>query len=154
MSMGLYHLSDEIETKLYRFFKDTSRKWMLKPGVKTLLEQLKEREINIGLISNFSNNLNKLINLLNLSYYIKYSLVSQDAGLEKPNILFYELFLSKSSFNKNESFYVGDNYILDYLPATTLGLSSYLLDEDDFFFPQDITIKSISDVMMLVNKFK
>ena len=92
MSMGLYHLSDEIETKLYRYFEDISRKWILKPGVDTLLEKLKKREINIGLISNFSNNLNKLINLLNLSPYIKYYLASQDAGLEKPNILFYELF--------------------------------------------------------------
>lgn len=154
MSMGLYHLSEGIETKLYEYFKYSNRKWILKPGVNAIFKRLKMHEINLGLISNFSNKLSRIIDELNLKRYINYFLASQDVGLEKPNRSFYELFLSKSSFHNSETIYVGDNYILDYLPATALGLRTYLLDEDEFFCLQDITIKSIKDVIILVKRLK
>ena len=81
MNMGLYHLSDGIEKKLYEYFKDSSRKWILKPGVNTLFEQLKMHGINIGLISNFSNKLNDIIDLFNIRPYINCLLISLPLGL-------------------------------------------------------------------------
>lgn len=151
MNMGLYHLDNGIEKNIYEFFMDSSRKWILKPGVVSLFKQLKMNQINLAIISNFSSKLSKIIDELNIKHYINYFLVSQDVGLEKPNILFYKKFLIESSFLNSETIYIGDNYILDYLPATSLGIRTYLLDENDYFCLNKMTIKNIDEVSQLIN---
>ena len=72
-------------------------------------------------------------------------------GLEKPDCSFYESFFEFSNYNKNETIYVGDSYLLDYLPAKRIDLDVYLLDENNLYQHIPERIKSILDIKKCLN---
>jgi FMN phosphatase YigB (HAD superfamily) len=149
--IGVSHLSKNIQSDYFNFFSGVEKHWVLKEGVRTLLKELKQNGLSISLISNFDSNLNEILEQLSLNDVFNHIVISQEAGLEKPDLTFYKYFLNISKYDLDKTIYIGDSYLLDYEPATEVGLLTYLLDENDFYPHLDNTFKSILDVRTVLN---
>jgi HAD superfamily hydrolase (TIGR01549 family) len=144
--LGVIHSVDPVD--LISDFKEKKSHWMLKSGALSLISYLRQRNYHIGIISNFDARLNEVVyQHLGLSGMVDYLHISQIEGLEKPNPLFYRSFLERYEISIAKSFYVGDSYLLDFLPATNLGLRTWLLDEADLYSKTSWTIKNLSEVI-------
>lgn len=130
--LGVSHLVDP--DGIYDAFVNSKAHWCLKTGVYKTLVELKALGWRIGVISNFDSNLEELVcNELGLVQIVDYFHVSQVEGDEKPNVSFYRSFLDRHGIGVDDAVYIGDSYVLDFLPARELGLRAWLVDEDGFY---------------------
>ena len=137
--LGLTHLVNP--KGLLSAFNEHETHWQLKRGALDVLISLQRKGYCIGIISNFDSCLEQIVyDRLKLSGIIDHVYVSQTEGVEKPNPKFYERFFQKHNIEKSNSFYVGDSYVLDFVPATAIGLKAWLFDEFNFYsdFPERI----------------
>lgn len=145
-TLGLTHLCENLNKEFFEFFLRTEKHWALKQGIEMMLGQLKHEGYSLSIISNFDVILREILQKLKLSAIFDYVYISQEVGLEKPDCSFYKSFFECSNYNKNETLYVGDSYLLDYLPAKRVGLDVYLLDENDLYRHIPERIESILDI--------
>ena len=129
--LGLSHLIDH--SKIFTYFKEHGQHWELKNEVKDLFSELKDDGYLISLVSNFDTRLYDVLDIMQISSYFDSIFISQEVGLEKPNIDFFNLPLKKHSVEAGNSFFIGDSYFLDYLPSNKLGMNSILLDEKNIY---------------------
>lgn len=147
--LGLSHLISA--EGLFSAFGDSRKHWELKDGVHDVLRALRDRGLRIGVISNFDACLERIVSdRLGLSDMIDHLHVSQVEGLEKPDPAFYLGFFEKHGIDIGRSFYVGDSYVLDFLPATRIGLKALLLDEAGLYVHCPHAIRHVGEVMGLL----
>lgn len=142
--LGIAHLLDS--EKLFYYFSENSQHWVLKDGIKELFIKLREKGYLISLVSNFDKRLNQILEKLEIDELLDSKFISQEVGLEKPNVEFLKLSLKKHNIEPENIFYIGDSYCLDYLPGLKLGLNTYLLDEKEFY-------TTLSDRVCSLEKF-
>lgn len=93
---------------------------------------LKEINIPMGVISNFNTSLrDKLEHFFGPVF--KNVFVSEELGVAKPNIAFYQEALSKIKLKPSEVLYIGDSVRLDYEPACKIGFNVLIIDRDNFY---------------------
>jgi HAD superfamily hydrolase (TIGR01549 family) len=144
--LGMAHFHEDIHEHLFELFSYSKRKWWLKDGVEDLIQELNDNKKDVSILSNFGDNLSQILEEANIASKLKWIVTSVHAKLEKPNVEFYNYFLKKSNFNLADTLYVGDNYTLDYLPAKAVGLKVILLDEENIYNDNRITINRITDL--------
>jgi FMN phosphatase YigB (HAD superfamily) len=127
--LGLTHLIDS--SKLFNYFKEHGQHWQLKNGVQNLFEELHSKKCFISLVSNFDTRLYNILENMGISNHFDSIFISQEVGLEKPNIDFFDLPIKQHNIPKQDCYFIGDSYMLDYLPSNTLGINSILLDENN-----------------------
>ena len=88
---------------------------------------------------------------LDLGKVVDYLHVSQHEGFEKPDPRFYLGFFEKHYIPVERSCYLGDSYVLDFLPATKIGLRAWLLDEVGMYGHCPETVRQISDLLCLLS---
>lgn len=136
---------------LFGAFSKNKKHWILKQGVSRAFVELRERKYKIGIISNFDTKLEKIVyESLGLKNVVDYLHISQSEGLEKPDPRFYLEFFNRNEIPIKKSFYIGDSYVLDFLPATGIGLKSWLLDEDGLYEHCPSSVRSVSDFVALL----
>jgi HAD superfamily hydrolase (TIGR01549 family) len=135
---------------LYTAFVESKKHWQLKPGVRETLQALRDKGLSIGVISNFDSSLEQIIDRLGLSGLVDHLHVSQSEGVEKPDPAFYLEFFKRYGIDFRRSFYVGDSYVLDFLPATQIGVTTWLLDEAGLYLHCPYAIRSVSEVLNFV----
>ena len=146
-NLALFDIVDNSKNQLFEYFVSVKRHWNLKYDVKSTFEILKEEGKKISIVSNFDSKLKDIIENLQISHLIDNIHISQDIGYEKPDKRFYELFFEKYSITPQESVYVGDSYELDFIPATSLGMETFLIDERNRFAKRDNIITSVSQIL-------
>jgi putative hydrolase of the HAD superfamily len=107
---------------------------------------LKEKEVRIGILSNFDDNLENILLKLNILNMLDFVVVSAKVGLEKPNVEFYNYAKARYNIDTNSSIYIGDSYELDYAPSTESGFVSFLIDRDDVVEKNIRKIKNLNDL--------
>ena len=122
-----------LEEQLFTAFNKTMTHWKLKADAITILSQLSNANYNLGLLSNFDSSLREILNKQGILGFFDAIHISQEVGLEKPSIEFYESFFRKHGCEPGDSIYFGDNLRLDYEPMVGLGVRVILLDEFQFF---------------------
>ena len=144
--LGVSHLTDP--KALFQAFQGKKRHWILKPNVLRILAELRNKGWSIGIISNFDESLERLVHQeLVMTDLIDVLHISQVEGIEKPNARFFQSFLERYGVDIENSFYVGDSYSLDFLPAISLGLRAWLLDELGYYSHLPQSIRSLDDVL-------
>ncbi len=146
-NLALFDIVDNSKNQLFEYFTSIKRHWTLKYDVKDTFEILKEEGKTISIISNFDSKLKDIIENLGIYDLIDNIHISQDIGYEKPDVEFYKLFFEKYPISIKESVYVGDSYELDFTPATSIGLETFLIDERERFVKRDNIITSISQIL-------
>jgi len=93
---------------------------------------LSELNVPLGVISNFNTTLKDKLDQF-FGPVFQDVFVSEELGVAKPKIEFYQKALGKIPFQANEVLYIGDSIKLDLEPATNLGFKVLIIDRDNFY---------------------
>ena len=133
-----YDLKDKFDNVFEELFKIFSQKsaWVIYPDVMPVLEKLSTVgaqyavPLQIGLISNFDNRLEIILEELNLKKYFNCLAYSEKVGFSKPDPKIFQYALNELNVFPEEALYVGDSLNIDYYPALDLGIDALLIDRD------------------------
>jgi FMN phosphatase YigB (HAD superfamily) len=107
---------------------------------------LSEISLPIGIISNFNNTLKvKLTSFFGDVF--SHILVSEELGIAKPEIGFYEKAIEKIGLPPESILYIGDSLKLDIKPALKTGMKPLLIDRDGFFPNSEYAIKDLNQIL-------
>ncbi|KRD63901.1 hypothetical protein ASE40_00710 [Flavobacterium sp. Root935] len=109
-------------------------------------EVLHTIDIPIGIISNFNTSLKEKLEHFFGSVF-KDVLVSEELGIAKPNVEFYQKALERINCLPSEVLYIGDSMKLDIEPASKLGMKCLLIDRDNFYQKSIYKINNLSEVL-------
>ena len=84
---------------------------------------------NFYIASNFSLKAFAILRRYKIDKYFKKIYISSKIKFEKPNLNFYKFIIKDSKINPKNSFFVGDNYNLDYKVPKSLGFKSILINQ-------------------------
>jgi len=93
---------------------------------------LDELNLCLGVISNFNTTLKDKLNVF-FGPVFKDVLVSEELGIAKPNVEFYQRALERISLPANEVLYIGDSIKLDLEPAQKIGFNVLIIDRDNYY---------------------
>jgi putative hydrolase of the HAD superfamily len=119
--------SDGLPERLYGEFTELSN-YALFPDVLETLELLHAAGYRLGIVSNFEEWLERLLESLGVSRYADVRVISGVEGIEKPDPRIFGLAMERAGVEAKESVYVGDNPEFDTEPAEALGMLGVLLD--------------------------
>jgi putative hydrolase of the HAD superfamily len=119
--------SEHLAERLYATFTDISN-YRLFPDALEALQQLRDRDLQLGLISNFEEWLERLLEALEVSRFFDVRVISGIEGLEKPDTKIFEVALDRAGVAAGDSAYVGDNVHFDVEPAAEVGMHPVLID--------------------------
>ena len=111
---------------------------------------LKELPLPMGVISNFNTSLKDKLKQF-FGPVFQDVLVSEELGVAKPNIEFYQKALEKIPFDAHEVLYVGDSIKLDLEPASKLGFKVLIIDRDNFYPNSKNKISSLTEITQFIS---
>jgi putative hydrolase of the HAD superfamily len=119
--------SDGLAERLYAEFTTLSN-YRLFPDALPTLVRLHAAGIALGVISNFEEWLERLLEALDVIHYFDVRIISGIEGVEKPDPAIFRLALERGGVRAEESAYVGDIPAFDTEPAEALGMLGVLID--------------------------
>ncbi|CAN5165897.1 HAD family hydrolase [soil metagenome] len=125
-------MPDGIADRLYETFTDLSN-YRLFSDVQPVLDRLAAAGLSLGLISNFEEWLEQLLESLAVTRYFHVRVISGLEGMEKPDPRIFRLALERAGASPEESLYVGDSPSFDVEPAESIGMRGVLIDRRERF---------------------
>jgi putative hydrolase of the HAD superfamily len=119
-----------IARRLYSTFSDPAS-YRAYPDVLPGLDALAERGYTLGLISNFEEWLELVLEAVELTRYFPVRVISGVEGIEKPDPRIFEIALERAGMSAEESVYVGDHPHFDVEAAEAVGMFPVLIDRRD-----------------------
>jgi putative hydrolase of the HAD superfamily len=121
--------------------------YRLHPDVLPTLERLRVTDLTLGLISNFEDWLEQLLQELDIQRFFHITVISGVEGVEKPDSKIFELALDRAGVAAERSAYVGDNPQFDVEGARAVGMVPILIDRRGRYEGTDaIRVTSLEDV--------
>lgn len=112
--------------ELYVYFA-TEKPWFIYPEVINTLDNWRQQQIPLGIISNFDTRIYNLLELLNLRPYFSSITISSEIGAAKPDAKIFTTALTKHSCQPEQAWYIGDSFIEDYQGAKQIGMQAFWL---------------------------
>lgn len=119
--------ADGLLDVLYATFTDLAN-YRVFEDVPPVLERLRDAGMVLGVVSNFEEWLEQLLEQLGVRQYFSVSVVSGIEGVEKPDPRIFQLAMERAGVRPDVSVYVGDNPEFDVDPALGAGMFPVLLD--------------------------
>ena len=120
---------DELSARLFARFED-ARSFVVHPGARELLHGLRERGLTLGLISNWSARLPRLLRVLELERAFDFVLCSAMLRMEKPERAIFEAALRRAGALAAQCLHAGDHVERDVLGALGAGIPAVLVDHE------------------------
>jgi len=111
------------------------------------LKILKNRNIIIGLLTNFAKDMYPLIRQLKLDPYIDFVITPYEAHADKPQPEIFLAALKKAQVNAHEVIYVGDQYKVDILGARSANMTGILIDRYNLSKDDCIRISRLTEIV-------
>jgi len=118
---------EELAKAIYTTFTDVAN-YRLFPDVLAALDRLRSAGIRMGVVSNFEEWLERLLDELEVSSYFDVRVISGVEGMEKPDPAIFHLALDRAGVDPVDAVFVGDNPVFDTEPAEALGMRGVLID--------------------------
>lgn len=118
---------DRLVEALYLRFSDLAS-YRLHPDAMPTLERLRKTRLTLGLISNFEEWLEQLLESLEVHHYFDVTVISGIEGVEKPDPEIFRIALDRAAVAPERAVYVGDNPVFDVEAARGAGLVPVLID--------------------------
>ncbi len=112
---------------LYAHFA-TPAPWFVYPDVRDSLNYWRDRNIQLGIISNFDSRLYKVLPALGLDSYFASVTISTEIGAAKPSPKIFEAALAKHQCPAQFAWHIGDSFNDDYKAAIALGIRGIWLN--------------------------
>ena len=125
--LGIDGNREELIDALYRRFTDLAS-YRLHPDALPTLERLRKTDLTLGLISNFEDWLERLLDALEVAHFFDVTVISGVEGVEKPDPGIFRLALDRAGAAPERSAYVGDNPAFDVDAARAVGMVPVLID--------------------------
>ncbi|MDP3640371.1 MAG: HAD family hydrolase [Nanoarchaeota archaeon] len=98
------------------------------PETKAVLEELHDRGLSLGMISNAGTAYKKPFFALGLDQYFDHIIFSCDVGLQKPDVRIYERLLRSAGVAPPQALMIGNRLDRDVDPPRAIGMQAALLD--------------------------
>jgi REG-2-like HAD superfamily hydrolase len=93
-----------------------------------MLDEWRERGLKIGIVSNWSARLPRLLEALGIAERVDFVLCSALERIEKPDSRIFERALEKAGVRADEALHAGDDFEKDVLGAQRVGIRGVLVD--------------------------
>lgn len=123
-------LLPEITAELFARFEDP-RTFALYPGALELVEALRHRGLVLGVISNWSARLPRVLRAVDLDRRLDFYLCSAIERLEKPDPAIFRAALARARVEPWEALHAGDHPAKDVRGARSAGIEAVLVDHAD-----------------------
>lgn len=131
---------------LYQRFRRIES-YRLHPDALPMLERLRTTDLTLGLISNFEDWLEQLLEELDVQRFFDVTVISGIEGVEKPEKRIFDIALERAGVDAASSVYVGDNPIFDAQAAQDAGMIPVLIDRRGTHADSEFTrITSLEDL--------
>lgn len=144
--------TDAVAAAIYATFTDLAS-YRTFPDVEPVLRLIRGSGLRLGLISNFEEWLERLLERVGLTPYFDVLAISGVEGMEKPDPRIFRLALDRAGVEPQDAVYVGDNPEFDTEPAEALGMLGVLLDRrgrfPDHTGPKIATLEELPEVIGL-----
>ena len=146
-------VSPELIANILRKWMALKLKMALYDDVAPALDNLKERGLTLGLISNVDSAISAIYDEVGLGKWLRLKITSQDVGFSKPRPEIFRAALKEAKVEPNEAIYVGDQYQIDVVGANGAGMRGILIDRHDFFgdVSDSIRIRSLVEIAKHLN---
>jgi putative hydrolase of the HAD superfamily len=124
--IGMFDRFDEFFEHVFEVFADPAS-WKVYPEVLPTLKDLRNRGLELGIVSNFDSRLFKVLNGLGLAEVFDTVTISSLAHAAKPSPKIFEVALEQHAVDPGEAMHVGDSVRDDVEGATKAGLAAVLL---------------------------
>lgn len=126
-SLGTFTDFDAYFAELFAFFGNPAN-WEVDPIAPATLRALRDRGLQLGIISNFDYRLYGILDGLGLSGYFDTITISSEAGFAKPAPEIFRIAMAKHSAAPGEVMHVGDSAHMDVGGALAAGIAGVLID--------------------------
>ena len=108
------------------------------------------KQYKLGIVSNFSGNLLKILTDFSLAQYFNFVIDSYHVGFNKPDYRIYHLAISHCGCDVREILFIGDNPDRDIIPPHSLGMKTVLINTLQAKSLADYTITSLVDLPAII----
>jgi putative hydrolase of the HAD superfamily len=144
--VGVPDHHDRLVDRLYTTFTDLAS-YRLHPDVIPTVDRLREAGVSLGVISNFEEWLERLLETLGVTDYFPVRVISGVEGVEKPDPEIFRIALERAGVAAEESVYVGDHPFFDIEAAEEVGMVAVLIDRRGRYADAEgIRITSLEDL--------
>lgn len=123
---------EPVLAELFEAFSDPSL-WRTFPEVFEVLEGLRQRNLRLGVVSNWDSRLPALLDRLGLGGYFDATVVSALEGVEKPAPEIFARAAQRLGVAPGECLFAGDSPLDDYRGAESAGMLPVLVDRHGVF---------------------
>ena len=120
---------EPLSARLFERFESADT-FVLHAGARELLAALREHGLKLGLVSNWSERLARLVEALGLASAFDFVLGSAEARLEKPERAYFEAALRHARAPASACLHAGDDLERDARGALGAGIRAVLVDHD------------------------
>ena len=140
--------SPELIGNVLKRWMSIELKMALYKDVAPALDELKERGLTLGLISNVDRDIDADYERLGLANWLQLKITSKDVGFTKPRPEIFQAAVKEAGVKPAEAIYVGDQYDIDVVGANGAGMRGILIDRHDFFgdITDSIRIRSFAEI--------
>ena len=132
--------------------------WRAVPGGIELLKKIKERGIMTGIVSNnlLEEQMQKL-RICNLQEHLDVLVISEEAGVSKPNARIYEIALERANVKSHETVMIGDAWENDIVGAQAAGIRTiwyncYGTPNPDLNVPEIVSFEDSESILSLLEE--
>ena len=118
---------DGLHESLYRAFTDIAN-YVLFDDVAPVLSELRGSGVTLGIVSNFEEWLERLLEQLGVADAFDVRVISGVEGIEKPDPRIYRIALERAGVAPEQAAFVGDSPEFDVDPPAALGMFPVLID--------------------------
>lgn len=102
----------------------------------------------LGIISNFTGNLEKILDEFTISKHLDFILDSYHIGFKKPDLNIFKIAIKSCGVSPSQILYIGDNPTNDIYPALELGIKTVLLSSSPALGIADYNLLSLKDLLI------
>jgi putative hydrolase of the HAD superfamily len=148
--VGMFERFDEFFEHVFNVFADPGS-WKLFPEVLPTLKELRNRGLELGIVSNFDSRLFNVVRGLGIAELFDTITISSLAHAAKPSPKIFELALEQHAVEPAEALHVGDSLRDDVEGATKAGLTAVLVARQGKQAPPHIrAIRTLDELVPLV----
>ena len=148
--VGMFERFDEFFEHVFNVFADPGS-WKLFPEVLPTLKELRNRRLELGIVSNFDSRLFNIVRGLGIADLFDTITISSLAHAAKPSPKIFELALEQHAIEPAEALHVGDSLRDDIEGATKAGLTAVLVARHGKKAPPHIrAIRTLDELVPLV----
>ena len=145
----LFPQSPETARKMWELFK-VNYFDSLFPDTLPILNRLQERDIPMGIVSNYGTHLLDLLPKLEIFDYFNFIIVSAIVGTTKPDPKIFEMAIEEAGVLPRQILYIGDNPVDDVQGANNLGIDALLINRPG---REPATAPHVIDTLLDIEKY-